>query len=659
LLSCQIGVIVILQKVPKVFLSYSHDSEQHVDWVRRLAERLRKDGVDITLDQWDLMPGDDVTSFMEQSLSSCNYVLIVCTKQYVEKANTLKGGVGYERMIITTEIAQDLKSHRFIPVIRDSDDMVLPRFLGPRICLDFRSDNFDQVQYDILLRTLLGHPRHVKPPLGNNPYIMEMEEDAPHITDKNNPICISSKITPGPAIMPEESIKRYDPWCYHWHRSLHQYCGYKLYLIFLRFAAGSIIMRKSILANLRSAGVTNYMIFHLYSQWDVLIRAWADEETEAKLRNLLSENKDLHKDRQPEFLIVNEHIHFPNADTSPDSQRDVESILRNGGLASIQEVQEKGNASINFNRLCAAGLILDEKVGFDPDRIQFYITIRSLDSLEVAKINRLNALVAKSTNVYNRSIYVTGGSSIRAVVKAQASDYYDIDKFLQAITQELEDVDVMTETMLVANRAVRMSKKIDLSRASEHVIERELQEQVPELGPDSVLPYADRLMLRAKYVDMRERLGEDKNGILVNLIRAKASGSAEQVGKIILSIFPPLEEKLRQKLVPMIRNMYGNEWQKTIDDLKSSEGVMTKRVDNFVLGDLCKMYKRIVLNKRIIDIAPLSDDEFSAMMDLIPEIRNKFAHNAPDLKQWDSLFSFCSNFIPISRRLLNAIENIK
>lgn len=34
---------------PRVFLSYSHDSEAHRTWVRLLAERLRQGGVEVTL----------------------------------------------------------------------------------------------------------------------------------------------------------------------------------------------------------------------------------------------------------------------------------------------------------------------------------------------------------------------------------------------------------------------------------------------------------------------------------------------------------------------------------------------------------------------------------------------------------------------------------
>ena len=89
--------------LPKVFISYSRDSEDDKRWVRQLAERLRSDGVDVILDQWDLGLGSDVTEFMEHHLSTSDRVLIICTEEYVRKANTLKGGVGYEHMIITAD----------------------------------------------------------------------------------------------------------------------------------------------------------------------------------------------------------------------------------------------------------------------------------------------------------------------------------------------------------------------------------------------------------------------------------------------------------------------------------------------------------------------------------------------------------------------------
>ena len=64
---------------PSVFLSYSHDSVAHKAWVRKLAEDLRGQGVDATLDQWDLRHGADLVAFMEAGIREAERVLMVCS----------------------------------------------------------------------------------------------------------------------------------------------------------------------------------------------------------------------------------------------------------------------------------------------------------------------------------------------------------------------------------------------------------------------------------------------------------------------------------------------------------------------------------------------------------------------------------------------------
>ena len=40
----------------RVFVSYSWDSNEHKQWVKRLSTKLRSDGVDVTIDQWNTAP---------------------------------------------------------------------------------------------------------------------------------------------------------------------------------------------------------------------------------------------------------------------------------------------------------------------------------------------------------------------------------------------------------------------------------------------------------------------------------------------------------------------------------------------------------------------------------------------------------------------------
>ncbi len=159
-------------KVPPVaFISYSHDSRQHKWWVAELGRNLRRKGVDVILDQWDADAGDDLAKFMERSVSSADRVLIICTETYVQKADEGKGGVGYEAMIVTGELVQDLGVKKFIPIIRQEPGKDRkPKFLSTRKHIDFsRDDEFDE-KFDELVRTLHKAPKDPKPELGPNPF---------------------------------------------------------------------------------------------------------------------------------------------------------------------------------------------------------------------------------------------------------------------------------------------------------------------------------------------------------------------------------------------------------------------------------------------------------------------------------------------------------
>jgi hypothetical protein len=176
----------------RVFLSYSHDSEAHKDWVRRLAEELLKGGVEVTLDQWELPLGADVVRFMELGIRDADRVLMVCTANYVAKAEERKGGAGYESIIVTGHVARATDTIKFVPIVRDNaGESLVPGFLGQRKWLDFRDDGLFDERLEELLRELHGAPRYPKPPLGRNPFAgSELEAGAKDLQ--------SPSPTPGP-----------------------------------------------------------------------------------------------------------------------------------------------------------------------------------------------------------------------------------------------------------------------------------------------------------------------------------------------------------------------------------------------------------------------------------------------------------------------------
>lgn len=156
--------------IPKVFISYSHDSQEHKKWVLDFATRLRNTGIDAIIDQWELKPGDDLPHFMETHLANSDYIIMICTEKYVAKANTGVGGVGYEKMIITSDLLQQIDNNKVIPIIRQNGTYNVPTFLKTKLFINFSLTESFEFSYDELIRTLHKSPLYIKPEIGNNPF---------------------------------------------------------------------------------------------------------------------------------------------------------------------------------------------------------------------------------------------------------------------------------------------------------------------------------------------------------------------------------------------------------------------------------------------------------------------------------------------------------
>ena len=163
---------------PKVFISYSHDSPEHKQWVLKLGTKLLDNGVEVVLDQWDLTPGDDFTQFMEVGVRDFDRVLVICTDNYVRKANNHEGGVGYEVRIVTAELVQDLGANKFIPIIRQaSGKKKAPTCLEARVYIDFTDDSQFNEKFDELLYKLYDVPILEKPLLGEKPSFAKLSSE--------------------------------------------------------------------------------------------------------------------------------------------------------------------------------------------------------------------------------------------------------------------------------------------------------------------------------------------------------------------------------------------------------------------------------------------------------------------------------------------------
>lgn len=151
---------------PKVFISYSWDSEAHKNWVLNLASRLREKGIDAILDQWHVALGDQLPEFMEQSIKTSDYVLVVCTPNYRIKSESRQGGVGYEGHIISSELFVQQNQRKYIPILRDGDTSTsIPIMLSGKRYLNLSDDPSFESNFAALLSTLHG-VKPQAPPIG-------------------------------------------------------------------------------------------------------------------------------------------------------------------------------------------------------------------------------------------------------------------------------------------------------------------------------------------------------------------------------------------------------------------------------------------------------------------------------------------------------------
>ena len=156
-------------KSPRVFISYTHDSDEHKRRVKELADGLRADGIEAFIDQYIESPDEGWPRWTSKQIEDSDFVLVVCTALYKarfrgeEPSDAGLGGV-WEGGLITQEVySAKGMNQKFIPVIvRTEDEQQIPLFLAP-----FTHYDLEKNQYEHLYRRLTNPLKVTMPPLGD------------------------------------------------------------------------------------------------------------------------------------------------------------------------------------------------------------------------------------------------------------------------------------------------------------------------------------------------------------------------------------------------------------------------------------------------------------------------------------------------------------
>lgn len=159
---------------PRVFVSYAWEDDSYRNWVKRLATRLRQDGINARLDAWHCR-SQTIPEFMNSEARAADKVLIVCSPKYREKVHAMEDGErmtgsGWEAMLVGVALFAGLAERTKIAVClaRGEWTAAAPDFLVGLPYFDLSAPARFEDQYLELLRALHGRQEQA-PAVGTPP----------------------------------------------------------------------------------------------------------------------------------------------------------------------------------------------------------------------------------------------------------------------------------------------------------------------------------------------------------------------------------------------------------------------------------------------------------------------------------------------------------
>jgi hypothetical protein len=159
----------------KVFISYSHDTDEQRERVLAFANALRSHGVDAELDRYHVRPPKGWPRWCEEQLGPevSRFILVICTPIYRERVEDKVAanegrGVYWEGALIYNYLYDQKANTRFIPVLfPGTTEKDIPRPLRDTTRYHVAGFDFSDAGYKALYRELTDQAAVRKPELGD------------------------------------------------------------------------------------------------------------------------------------------------------------------------------------------------------------------------------------------------------------------------------------------------------------------------------------------------------------------------------------------------------------------------------------------------------------------------------------------------------------
>lgn len=163
-----------LDTSPTVFVSYTHDDEEHRQAVLEFATVLRSCGITATLDRWASDQRQDWQAWAVRAMLESDYVTVIASEGYRRMGdgngpNDLNLGGQSEAALLRDLLQGDRQAWttKILPVILPGQGIDgIPLFLQPNAADRYTVDSITPGGLEDLIRVITSQPRHVRPPLG-------------------------------------------------------------------------------------------------------------------------------------------------------------------------------------------------------------------------------------------------------------------------------------------------------------------------------------------------------------------------------------------------------------------------------------------------------------------------------------------------------------
>ncbi|MGN9757431.1 VMAP-C domain-containing protein [Streptomyces sp. SD31] len=165
------------QHRPRVFISYAHDDDAHIEQVETLYELLRADGLDARMDLYAAATPQDWARWMGRELAEADYILVIASPEYKRRAehggrDGVGRGVAWEARHLSNRLYTDPDAwfkKILLILLPGRAEHELPAFFVAEQVTQFKVLTLDTAGIKETARCMWGQPYRRPPELGPVP----------------------------------------------------------------------------------------------------------------------------------------------------------------------------------------------------------------------------------------------------------------------------------------------------------------------------------------------------------------------------------------------------------------------------------------------------------------------------------------------------------